>query len=256
MLNLDAIAGTPQEPGVLQSDDDSVLTQAPHCSVPWVEAILGCSVRAIHHGMRSHPIVRDWAEWEVAPRWSDSWFGCLVQLTEMLVARNGGCHAICQTLMRGPADLAEAALESELMCLSMYDHPHQLYAFLETASQVFVRVLHAHLDAIPTIERGYVNPFGLWATGTVVRTQCDTSALLSPSQYEKWFLPFDMLICESFDYAVIHLLSASLHTVDALLKVERPQAIQVTLDPEPSGPRYEALLPTFGRILTARPGSS
>jgi len=83
----------------------------------------------------------------------------------------------------------------------------------------------------------------------VVRTQCDASAFLSPRQYAEWFLPYDVHLCEAVDYGIIHLHSGSLHTVDALLQVDKPQAIQVSLDPEPSGPPYVSLLPTFEKIL-------
>ena len=76
---------------------------------------------------------------------------------------------------------------------------------------------------------GYVNPFGIWAPGTVVRTQCDATAFLSAGHYAEWYLPYDERICEAVDYSIIHLHSCSLHTVDVLLEVERPHAIQVTL---------------------------
>jgi hypothetical protein len=42
-----------------------------------------------------------------------------------------------------------------------------------------------------------------------------------------------------------------LHTVDALLSVERPHAIQVTL--EDPGPSLEEMAPIFHRILDAKP---
>ena len=44
--------------------------------------------------------------------------------------------------MRGPCDLAEAALGPELMCLSMYDHPAGLRAFLSRSAEVFIDLLH------------------------------------------------------------------------------------------------------------------
>jgi hypothetical protein len=87
----------------------------------------------------------------------------------------------------------------------------------------------------------------------VVRTQCDATAFLSAAHYAQWFLPYDVCICESVDCSIIHLHSCSLHTVDALLAVERPHAIQVTLETGPSVPSLEAMLPTFRRILRVKP---
>ena len=55
------------------------------------------------------------------------------------------------------------------------------------------------------------------------------------------------------DYSIIHLHSCSLHTVDALLEVERPHTIQVTLETEPSGPPLEEVLPIYRKILGVKP---
>jgi hypothetical protein len=170
-------------------------------------------------------------------------------LVKLLVARSGGQYAIVHTLMRGPSDLAEAALGPELMCLSQYDHPSELHHFLDDVTERFLDVWRAQWQLIPPLSGGYVNPFGIWAPGTVVRTQCDASVLLSPAQYREWYLPFDKRISEAADFAVIHLHSGSLHTVESLLPLSKPQAIQVSLDPQPSGPPMELLIPVFKRIL-------
>jgi len=256
MLDVERLVGPALKPGRLEFEGDHVATRQPYYRVPWVEAILGCPVRASIHGgsMRTHSFIDDWAEWENWDwREDGAWLDLLERFTEMLVARSGGRYAVAQTLMRGPSDLAEAVLGPELLCLSIYDHPAQLQRFLETATEAFIEILQAQLERIPPIEGGYVNPFGVWAPGTTVRTQCDASAFLSPQHYAQWFLPCDERICGAVDYSVIHLHSGSLHTVDALLRGERPQAIQVSLDPPPSGPPLETLLPTFHKILAAKP---
>jgi hypothetical protein len=172
-------------------------------------------------------------------------------MTELLVRRSGGRYAVAQTLMRGPSDLAEAVLGPELMCFSLYDHPRSLRRFLDEVTGTFIEILRAQLERIAPVEGGYVTPFGIWAPGTVVRTQCDATAFLSGAQYAEWFLPYDVRICETVGYSIIHLHSCSLHTVDALLAQELPHAIQVTL--EDPGPSLKEMLPTFQRILGAKP---
>ena len=139
------------------------------------------------------------------------------------------------------------------MCLSIYDHPTELRRFLEKVTAHFIEILQAQLARIPRIHGGYVNPFGIWSPGTVVRTQCDASGFLSANHYARWFLPYDIQICQAADYSVIHLHSNSLHTVDKLLEVERPHAIQVTLDQWPAGPKVADILPTLRRILSVKP---
>jgi hypothetical protein len=256
LLDMDRLAGEPQPPGALQTWGDRICTADPYSRVPWVEAILGTPVRATIQGgsMRTRACVRSWEEWEGAASHCDAgWFDLLKRLTEMLVERSGGRCAVAPPILRGPCDLAEAVLGPELMCLSMYDHPESLLRFLDEATDTFIAIWRAVTARIPTIEGGAVSPFGIWAPGSVVRTQCDASAFLSAKQYQLWYLPRDIRICEAADYSFIHLHSCSLHVVDALLAVERPRAIQITLESRPKGPSLEDMLPVMRHILAAKP---
>jgi len=255
-LDPERLAGPPQEPGLLMCYGDRIQTRSAYARIPWVEAILGCRIRAtIKSGsMRAHPFVRDWSQWRGTPPWRDSpWFELLTGQVDLLVKRSSGRYAVTHTLMRGPIDLAEAVLGPELLCLSLYEHPAELERFLDEVTDVFLGVLQAQMSRVPSLAGGYVNPFGVWSPGTMVRTQCDASTLLSPEQYRRWFLPYDRRICQAVDHSIMHLHSGSLHTVGVLLEVERPHAIQISLDPEPSGPPLESLLPVFRRILSAKP---
>jgi hypothetical protein len=256
MLDVDHLTGPLLEPGPLELTGDLFQTVTPYSRVPWVEAILGTPIRATIQGgsMRTHAFIDDWEQWtQRAVRRDEAWFDLLKQLTRLLVEKSSGRRAVVHTLMRGPSDLTEAVLGPELMCFSMYDHPLELRRFLEEATDTFIEVLEAQSAHTPPIHGGYVNPFGIWAPGTTVRTQCDASVFLSPIHYAEWFLPYDVKICEAVDHSIIHLHSCSLHTVDALLQVERPHAIQVTLETEPSGPPLETMLPVFRKILGGKP---
>jgi hypothetical protein len=256
MLDQECLLGPVREAGPLELVGDAIAVREPYGRVPWVEAILGCPIWATIQGgsMRTRSFITGWAAWESrAARLDQDWLRVLSQLTEGLVQRSGGRYAVVQTLMRGPADLAEAVLGAEFMCLSMYDNPRALQRFLDEVTRAFIDILRTQLRRITPFQGGYVSPFGVWAPGTVVRTQCDASAFLSAQQYARWFLPYDVRISESTEFSIIHLHSGSLHTVDVLLGVERPHAIQVTLDPESSAPPVERLLPVFRKVLAVKP---
>jgi len=256
MLDLDRLAGPPRDLGLLETTGDRFRTDAPYARVPWVEAILGTPIRATIQGgsMRTLAFIESWDEWERQPAHRDeAWFEALKRLTELLVVRSGGRYAVAQTLMRGPCDLAEAVLGPELLSYSLFDHPDSLHRFLDEATDTFIEILQAQLARIAPVAGGYMSPFGIWAPGTVVRTQCDATAFLSADHYREWFLPYDVKICETVDYSFIHLHSVSLHTVDALLAVERPHAIQVTLETSPPGPSLEEMVPVFRKVLGVKP---
>ena len=176
-----------------------------------------------------------------------------MELAQLLVSRSASRFAVVQPTMRGPSDLAEAILGPTLMSYAMYDEPERLEQFLCEVTDIFIDILHTLLSYIPALNGGYLSPFGIWAPGRVVRTQCDATAFLSASQYARWYFPHDLAICQSVDYSFIHLHSISLHTVDTLLAQELPHAIQITLEAEPKGPSLEQLLPTLRRILQVKP---
>jgi hypothetical protein len=256
MLDVERLTGEKRDPGPVGLFGDHFKTTAAYSRVPWMEAILGAPIRATIQGgsMRASPVIQKWQEWDFgAEHINYEWFDLLLKLTEMLVARSKGSVAVTQTLMRGPSDLAEALLGPEFMIYSMVDHPQALHAFLETVTGIFIQVLQAQLALIPQFEGGYINPFGIWSPGSVVRTQCDASAFLSPQNYAEWYLPYDVSICEAFDYSIIHLHSSSLHTVDAILEYEHPDVIQATFETTPNGPSLSELVPIFTKILAQKP---
>ncbi len=256
MVDVERLIGPARESGPLETYGNVFSTATAFGRVPWVEAILGNAVEALVQGgsMRTHRFVNSWDDWQAgAVHRSDAWLELLLAMTDLLVARSGGRYATVAPTMRGPSDLAEAVLGPELMSFSIYDHPDRLREFLDDVTGIFIEILTALLARFQPVAGGYVSPFGIWAPGTVVRTQCDASAFLSARHYRDWFLPYDVRISESVDYAFIHLHSCSLHTVDALLELERPQAIQVTLEEGPNVPTLAQMAPIFRKILERKP---
>jgi hypothetical protein len=155
--------------------------------------------------------------------------------------------------MRGPVDMLSALLGNESTVYVLEDHPEECHELLQVCTEAFIEVAVAQRNLIPPLQDGYCSAFGLWSPGTVVRTQCDASALIGARWYESHILPFDQQICEAFDYSVIHLHSGYLFTVDALLAIERPTAIQISIDPLEFGPPPLSLLPVFRKILDRKP---
>jgi hypothetical protein len=71
--------------------------------------------------------------------------------------------------------------------------------------------------------------------------------------YEEMFFPYDVQICEQFDYSVVHLHSGYLHHMDVFLKGKYPSAVQVSLDTGSTPWTVHDLIPIFARVLEVKP---
>jgi len=180
------------------------------------------------------------------------WLARLDAFVDFLAARAEGRCPVGQPLMRGPVDMMAAALGHEPMCLAFVEAPAWADAFLGVCAEVFIETARRRLAHTPRFEGGYVSGYGIWASGSVVRTQVDNATLLSPEVYRERVLPHDRRVIEAFDYPLIHLHSCCLHVVDDLLKVEALRAIQVSID-HPGGPLASEVMPVFRKILREKP---
>ena len=112
----------------------------------------------------------------------------LLEIIHLLVDRAEASYPVGQPLLRGPIDIASAALGDEPTCWAMVDEPERFKQLLEVCTDVFITVAKAWADAAPPFYGGYCE-YGIWAPGTAVRTQCDNAALLSPQIYRDFLLP-------------------------------------------------------------------
>lgn len=142
-----------------------------------------------------------------------------------------------------------ALLGAERVCLDVHDFPGRLVEGLEVCTALWIRVVEALLARTPRFHNGYVNRMRIWSPGAGVLFQEDMSVLLSPMAYARFVLPADTRICERFPYAMIHLHSAGLHIVEALLGVQPLAGVQVVMDE--MGPSLQELLPSLVAVQSA-----
>jgi hypothetical protein len=231
--------------------------ECPFSRVPWMEAIVGCAIRAgADEAMWPRPALGPNYEGleRIVPQDDNPWLVKLLELTRALVEANDGSYLVTHTLQRGPSDMLSALLGDERMGLAYYDAPDQVSQVLAAAAEAFVRVAKAQYALIPAFHGGWAPwIYGLWAPGTVVRFQSDSSSQLSPRMYREHVLPHDRFIMRSFDYSIIDLHSAgTLHIYPVLLEEEHLNAMSVTLDRYENAPSVADLMPTFAAILEAK----
>jgi hypothetical protein len=208
----------------------------------WTEVIAGCLLRWRAGYVWAEPFLAEPDSLHLAP--GDPWLDRLLEITRLQVETARGEYPVCQPLLRGPVDMAAAALGDEPLCLALVDQPERARRLLQCCAGIFIAVARAWREAAPFFAAGSVL-YGIWAPGTAVRTQCDNAALLSPELYREFLLPCDERICAGFDYPLMHTHSGFIGMVaPVLLEVRGLRAVQVSLD-WPAGPGVAELLPTF-----------
>ena len=220
----------------------------------WTEAILGCRVRRVGPSMWADKLIPTWDEVDnLSWREPNPWLEELLEVNRVLVQQAKGAFPVCQPLMRGPLDMVEAAVPTEALYPGFYDNADRLRRFLDLCTNIFVIVAKRRLAETPPFRSGYAVRFqyGLWAPGSVVEFQADAMRNLSPQTYREFMFEFDRRIASQFEYSMIHTHSGSAHILPVLAKEAELRAIEVTLDPAPSGPQPLDLLPNFLMVQQA-----
>ncbi len=237
--------------------DDLLRGLCAFSRIPWMEAIVGCEIHAgTDEAMWPRPALGTSFEGKeaIVPTDDNPWLTKLLALTQALVEANDGSYVVTHTLQRGPIDMLSALLGDERMGLAFYDAPDTVQDILARTSQALIKVARDQYALIPKLEGGWVCwAYGLWAPGSVIRFQSDSSSQLSPRMYREHILPHDRTIMQAFDHSILDLHSAgTLHIHPVLLEAEELNAISVTMDRYANAPTVEELLPTFAAILEAK----
>ncbi len=217
----------------------------------WTEASIGCPVRMMTGGPWAEPFGADWrALHQLTP--DERWLDKLEQFVRLLAPRCEGRCGLIQPLMRGPADMMASAIGHEAACMALVQEPEAAEAFLAWCAEVFLQLTGRQQAHTPSFAEGYLSSYGIWAPGTVVRTQIDNATMLSPGLYRERVLEYDRRIIESFDFPLIHLHSGCLHVVEPLLDMAALSAVQVSID-HPGGPLATDVMPVLERIVKRKP---
>ncbi len=237
-----------------EAGGDMLFSAAPFFGVPWLEAALGCpvvadpvtgSMRSLPPpGFSSQPNVPDFSE-------SDPWVRKLLEFIPALESRSGGRYPVGVTLMRGVSDLLSALYGGDRFVYRMVDAPDEVRWVVEKLTSFWIRFGRCMLDHLPLFHGGTGSfLYGLWGPGKFLWMQEDAAALLSPRMYEEFILPADRAIAAAFPKSIVHLHPTRFIPVKQLLDTA-VTAFELHIDRD--GPRAEALLSHYERILASRP---
>lgn len=232
--------------------DDAIRAAQPFQAIPWLEGVVGCPLCSSAEHIWSEPFLNGpleplpWARQEVE---RNAWANKYTQFLDTLAEHFGDTRPIGQSILRGPADLASAALGEERFVFALVDEPEAsaaLLAGLTEMERAFIELQWLHM---PPFHGGcVVGEFNLWAPQKAFRFQEDASALLSPDSYCRFVLPCDERLCGLTRYNVMHVHTTSLNLLDAILGMKNLGAVQISQD---EGFPLERLLPQLLRVQQA-----
>lgn len=254
MIHVDEIANRMQR--WLERDGivDDPLFQVAEIShtIPWLEAMLGCS---IYFSFDQDTM---WAETPddqpFPPPHPDlsrnAWMLKLEELTQAFSELCGARLPVGTLQLRGATDLLGAYVNPGQLGLVAYDDPASLHAAVQVCAALGIEVSARQLKRAHPFHGGYVNYFQVWAPGTTMVWSQDLATIFSPAMYREFFLPFDTRIAASVAYPLLHIHTSELHCLP--LWAEIPGlTIEVTMDP--TGVTLEQVLPTLRQLQNKMP---
>ncbi len=220
----------------------------------WTEAAVGCPIRMSVGSVWADPFLEslgDVDNLQFNPR--NPWLLKLNELTNLLVEKTRGRSYVTQTLLRGPIDMAAAALGYQRLCVELYRNPDEVEKLLSVCTETFIETAKTHLSTIPQCREGFISGYEIWAPGSTVRSQTDNSVLLSPSTYVKHVLPYDRRVLQAFKYPVVHTHQPCMsQVVQPLIEAQELKALQFSLD-RPNGPPVSDMIPLMRMVQEEKP---
>lgn len=225
--------------GYLALDGDYPYIEGACAYVPWMEAIMGCPIRATPSSMWAEHVIDDWATWAwERPQLSKNpWALKLLELLDAVIEHSAGRYPVAPTLMRGPFDILSALRGPAVLPLDMYDCPAEVRRAATLCTEVWIEVAQAQLARIPDSPYGYfAAPHGVkfWAPDRVIWLQEDVASLLSPRFYREFVKPFDRQIASQFPWMGFHVHGTCYWVTDQLLDMPEITVIELNHDTEES----------------------
>lgn len=215
-----------------EAGEDVLRTLEPFAGIPWMEAMLGCTVNSGNQSMTAEPVrhVLDRMD-DLVITEDNPWLRKLLEFCSFVREYKEGEYLPGQPLLRGPSDMVSAVCGPTQAIMDIYDRPDDMKRLFELVTDGMIFVIKKILDLQPELNGGHLLGFyHMWYPGSVVSLQEDQSALLSPDIFEKYVLPCDERICAEFDFSLIHLHGSCRHLFDYWIDLPSLNVMQINRD--------------------------
>jgi hypothetical protein len=233
---------------------DFIWSGSAFWGIPWVEAVLGCSIHASKStgSINSSPPV-DFKEDKKIPHFDrkSPWVVKTGEFLRTLAQKSDGRWPIGTTRMRGISDLLSALYGGVEFVYAMLENPNEVKEVCKKITDLWINYGKYQLELIPTFYGGIgTYSYNLWAEIDTVFLQEDAAALLSPDLYDEFIRPCNEEIVKAFHGCIIHQHSTGFVPVESYIKMGMT-ALEIHRDT--GGASCEEMYDCYLSILKSKP---
>jgi hypothetical protein len=234
--------------------DDILRGASPSQAVPWLDGMLGATLRILPGSILGAERTLAWDELaDLGLDTQNPWFEKYIAFIDALVRRSAGRYPVSHGALIGPSDIAALLRGHTQSVLDLVEAPEEMRRLLWRCGDVFRQITEEAWKRIPLYQGGYYDAqYQLWSPGPIVRLQEDAAGVLSPKLYQEFLQPVDRDVAGHFASAFIHLHTNSMFLYDLFLEVEEIRCFQVNYELHSGGPAIAGMIPAFRKIQAAR----
>ena len=238
-----------------QVGDDLIWAATPLIGFPWMEAVVGCPIRASSDSFWATPYINSWEKInEINFSSENKWFQKILEFKEIFAEHSQGRYPVgtSPSPIRGIGDMMGAALGQERLCLELYDNLEKVKKLASIYTDIWIRVNKIQIKKTPKFLNGYTVAFyNMWTPKLCQYDQEDALDYFSPRFFREVLLKNHTKICNSFPCSLIHLHPNLLYCLNDLYGIDNLKVIEINKDLH--GPSIFKLLPTLKEIQKHKP---
>ena len=152
--------------------------------------------------------------------------------------------------IQGGGQILDSLRGTQNLLMDFYDAPDEVKAIMPVIDRAWERYWTECNEITLKYQEGYVDWMGLWSAKPMVTVECDVSVMISPTQFNEFFLPSLKGQIEFVERSIYHLDGeGQICHLDALLSLEKLSGIQWV--PEPRNRDIKKFIPMLKRVRDA-----
>ncbi len=233
----------------MEVQQDLTLVASPYTGIPWMEAILGCTILGGNSSFIAEARELEWDDiGELSFRSDNPWVEKYMEFIEKLIGFSKGKFPIGQPILRGPSDMMSCLRGHQQFAIDYILYPEKSMELQNKVTMLYIEFIKLQQQRLEHFAGGTGFGFySLWTPGKAIWFQEDACALLSPTLYNKFLKQANKEISEVYQYSLIHLHPASLFALDEILSIESLKVVQINKDV--GGPTIAELVPYFKKVV-------